>query len=356
MASELQSRSSSPSLHLALLKLKVMYSSGKTDIVNYHSLHPLADPTSELMKPRDISLDQGAFVFFNAPDGYVHGGVIKGSPSPDGSVSIHDCLGNDTQTRKYTPLYIGSSGGDPTPHNKPPNSATPVMLQIPSEDIIISGTVSKSHFIDKELLEYVESLGTVMTPMVFMPIMRSDPLPTSVANQQIAELSSLRGLLVAACLSPFGSLQVLRDRVSTWVMGIEPHAYAYDHSSFSALTATLRSANDPAGWSTRTARPSKCSSFMTARLTAAATAPDLEDPPPTYDAAASSPQHFADHSLTPIHVAAATPPMQHTVNTVWTQVPRTICCVILMSLLIQFIINWYAVNNAYHASSEFPHN
>ena len=81
-------------------KAKVTYSSGKTDIVNYHSLHPLADPTSELMKPRDLSFDQGTFVFFNAPDDYVHGGIIMGSPSSDGSITVHDCLGNETQTRK----------------------------------------------------------------------------------------------------------------------------------------------------------------------------------------------------------------------------------------------------------------
>ena len=185
-------------------KAEVAYSSGITDIVNYHALRPMADPTPELMKPRDMTLDDGVFIFFDAPSGYIHGGVIRGSPSPDGLVSVHDCQGNDKQTRKYTPLY-SKGKGDPSPHDKAPKDPAikPVILTISVDDIIIAGSSNKSHFIDKDLLAYVESLGTVM-----MPLMLSDPEPSSAALRA-EEVNTLRALLTAACLNPFGPLHAL---------------------------------------------------------------------------------------------------------------------------------------------------
>ena len=213
-------------------------------------------------------------------------------------------------------------------------------------------------------MEYVESLGTVMIPMIGMPLTRSDPLPSPVANQHIAELSSLRGLLAAACLSPFGSLHVLRERISTWVLGIEPHTYVYDRAYFNNLTNTLSSMRVPQGWNTKTAQPAWCTTLMTARLTAAANTLSSGDPPPAYDG--STAPLAGEHSLTrsphsgelrPLqHNDAATPPMQHTFHALWSSAPHIVLLFILMSLLIQFIINLYAITDAYHGDPQFPHN
>jgi len=70
-------------------KALVRHLSGKSDVVNYHYLKPLADPTSELMLPREVPVSPGDFVFFDAPDSFIHGGIVRGPTSPDGTIPVH---------------------------------------------------------------------------------------------------------------------------------------------------------------------------------------------------------------------------------------------------------------------------
>ena len=53
------------------------------------------------------------------------------------------------------------------------------------------------------------------------------------------EASTLRALLHAACLSPFGPLAALRDRVATQVMGVAPDLYVYNRATFTAMTSRI---------------------------------------------------------------------------------------------------------------------
>ena len=255
-------------------KAKVEYSSGKTDVVNHHDLKPLCDPTSELMAVRDIALSPDMFIFFDSSDGLTHGGIILAVNDPPGFIKVHDCEGNASVVRKYTPLYSYPDRPDPVKHSKPPKdtAAVPIVLSVAVENVLISGRISKSHMIDKSLLDYLASLGTVMTPLM-MPAMLDDLVPS------ITELSVLRSLLSAAGLNPFGSISQLRARVCSLVLGISTSDYVFDAVHFTSLATSLRSF--PA---CRIPVDLRCVSLMSARLAA------RQSPlPPTYAVATSTP-------------------------------------------------------------------
>jgi len=126
--------------------------------------------------------------------------------------------------------------------------------------------------IDKSLLDYLASLGTIMTPLM-MPVMLDDPVPS------IKELSVLRSLLSAAGLNPFGSISQLRARLCSFVLGISTSDYVFDAVHFTSLATSLRSF--PA---CRIPVDLRCASLMSARLAA------RQSPlPPTYAVATSTP-------------------------------------------------------------------
>jgi hypothetical protein len=233
------------------------------------------------MLPRDLSLAPGDFIFFDAPDKFIHGGIIQGPASSAGTFPVHDCLGGDTQTRKYTPLYAYPGKADHVPHVKPPknSSACPVILQVRQEEIYISGSISKSFFIDHNLLEYVESLGTAMP--IMMPMMIADEAP-SASFRRSAEVTTLRALLHAACLSPFGPLHALRSRVAVNILGCPVSQYVYNADRFRALIADLNADSVPPV----SIAPSRCTSIMTTRMTARIAADSAKQSlssPPSYD-------------------------------------------------------------------------
>ena len=298
-------------------KARVQYSSGKVDTVNFHALRPMADPTSELMKPREIPLEVGTFVFFDAADTFVHGGIITATNKSSGFVSVHDCLGNESRTRQYTPLYSYPSKPQHVPHAKPPrdSAAAPVILEVAIDNIIVAGSISASFHIDEQLLAYISSLGTTMMPLlidtprdpdtwrthevelynmvqymnpIMMPLMVDD---SSAIRSE--EASTLRGLLHAACLSPFGSLPALRTRAASQILGISPDEYAYDRISFQSLTRQLRAGSTP-----RSATIPRCVHLMANRNTAGSRDPSV--PPPQYsveDPASPSSAEFRSYDL-----------------------------------------------------------
>ena len=151
-------------------KAAIQAPDGATQVVKYHDLTGLAEPTPELMLEHPSApITTKQFVFFTYKEDSVEGGTVT-KVTPD-LITIHIMRPAPKKKKLYSHLWRLADSALPldapfedyerASWGVKPHSSSPVTVAVKPTDIIVAGEIAKG-YINQKMLDHLKSMGIIV--------------------------------------------------------------------------------------------------------------------------------------------------------------------------------------------------
>ena len=153
-----------PGVPATAILRKAAHDDVQTITVKYADVRPLTDPRASRsfhsVSDPATSVNPGDFVFFSRNgEKQVYAGVVQYVTDDRSEVSVREYRQAPKQHTRFSPLYTNALRNVVQVSLAPKAHHTAVVHDVPSSDVILSGSISDSFHIDPALLDLLRSKG-----------------------------------------------------------------------------------------------------------------------------------------------------------------------------------------------------
>ena len=192
----------------------ISHDEASIDIVNYSDLTPIGDARPELMIDRQLSFETGSFIFYETEEGTVLAGTIMNKIGVE--LTVHSYRQAMRRDRRFVPLYT-LKNGKIEPKEKPPQSASPVVVLIPQTKVLASTRLEK-YMIPDAALPALQSRGVIVNPLTVDDESVMFPIQAFTKREQVEYMMILRKIAHKLHVPPFGPTATILEQVHRQAM------------------------------------------------------------------------------------------------------------------------------------------